>query len=436
MAIALLTPSNVVAVLFGVAILLLKHFRSSSRALPPGPTPLPIIGNLFDIPTERPWETYATWSRRWGDLLSVTLLGQPLIIINSLQTAVELLDKRGAIYSDRPQLFSADKIGHTKLTPLMTYGSQFREQRRMMAQCIGSRALVEKYGPLQQREVNRFLLRILRKPEGLSAHIRRLVGAVILLISHGYQVNPEGHDRFLSLADACTDDFANSTLPGSFLVDYIPIMRYIPSWIPGAGWRQKLDRYHQNLLAFGQEPLDYTKEQMASGTALPSFTSRNLETNPSSIEFEDNLKWTGVALVGGGSDTTVSSIYTFFLAMTLYPDVQRKAQNEIDTVIGNERLPSFQDRDRLPYVDAVCSEIFRWIAVGPLGVPRRMTEDDTYDGYHLPKGSLLVPNIWKMLHDPEVYPDPMEFKPERFMASPGREPELDPHSVAFGFGRR
>lgn len=114
----------------------------------------------------------------------------------------------------------------------------------MMAQCIGSRALVEKYGPLQQREVNRFLLRILRKPEGLSAHIRRyitiglcyhvgdherintsarLVGAVILLISHGYQVNAEGHDRFLSLADACTDDFANSTLPGSFLVDYIPI---------------------------------------------------------------------------------------------------------------------------------------------------------------------------------------------------------------------
>lgn len=91
---------------------------------------------------------------------------------------------------------------------------------------------------------------------------------------------------------------------------------------------------------------------------------------------------------------TVSSIGTFFLMMALTPEVQIKAQDEIDRVVGTGRLPTLADRNRLPYVSAVVKEVFRWHPVVPMGVPHMSTADDMYDGYYIPKGSILMPNIW------------------------------------------
>jgi cytochrome P450 len=91
---------------------------------------------------------------------------------------------------------------------------------------------------------------------------------------------------------------------------------------------------------------------------------------------------------------TVSSTQTFFLAMTLYPEVQRKAQEEIDRVLGPGRLPKVVDRANLPYVDAVVKETLRWHPVAPMGIPHMSVEDDMFEGYFIPKGSLIMPNIW------------------------------------------
>ncbi|THG92858.1 hypothetical protein EW145_g8562 [Phellinidium pouzarii] len=175
---------------------------------------------------------------------------------------------------------------------------------------------------------------------------------------------------------------------------------------------------------------------MASGTAIPSYTSSLLESGNLSAEDEFSVKWSAASLYSGGADTTVSSIYCFFLAMTLYPDVQRKAQEEIDRVVGIDRLPSFDDRDNLPYVDAIVKEVLRWHPVAPMGLPHVSMEDDIYNGYFIPKGSLIMPNIWEFTHDPKTFHDPMSFKPERFLGVDGRAPEMDPHTLSFGFGRR
>ena len=136
------------------------------------------------------------------------------------------------------------------------------------------------------------------------------------------------------------------------------------------------------------------------------------------------------------STQTVSAIQTFFLAMTLNPEIQEKAQEEIDRVIGTDRLPSAADRDDLPFSQAVTLETLRWHNVAPLGIPHRLIEDDVHEGYFLPKGTIVIANVWRMLHDPETYPDPLAFNPDRFVASPGHEPETDPRTMAFGFGRR
>ncbi|SJL16500.1 uncharacterized protein ARMOST_20026 [Armillaria ostoyae] len=121
--------------------------------------------------------------------------------------------------------------------------------------------------------------------------------------------------------------------------------------------------------------------------------------------------------------------------MAMFPEIQTRAQAEIDSVTGGERLPSLDDRDegRLPYTLAVLHEVFRWHSAIPSGFPHRTMEDDTYNGYFIPKGSIVIYNIWQMCHDPDFYPNPEVFDPTRFM---GPSPQLDPRELIFGFGRR
>ncbi|KAH9928066.1 cytochrome P450 [Fomitopsis serialis] len=127
---------------------------------------------------------------------------------------------------------------------------------------------------------------------------------------------------------------------------------------------------------------------------------------------------------------------SFFLAMMCHSDVQKKAQAEIDRVVGSNRLPVIADRDNLPYTKALCWEILRWRPIGPLGIPHRLAQDDTHAGYFLPKGSVVIANIWKMLRDPRHYSNPEQFNPDRFLPREGSEPERDPRHIVFGFGRR
>lgn len=89
---------------------------------------------------------------------------------------------------------------------------------------------------------------------------------------------------------------------------------------------------------------------------------------------------------------------TFFLAMTLYPQIQRSAQRELDEVVGSGRLPEFSDRDSLPYITAIIKECSRWQPVAPLGLPHKNTAEHIYkDQYFIPKGSLVIGNIWYII---------------------------------------
>ncbi|KAF8883974.1 cytochrome P450 [Infundibulicybe gibba] len=125
------------------------------------------------------------------------------------------------------------------------------------------------------------------------------------------------------------------------------------------------------------------------------------------------------------------------MAMALYPDAQRTAQAELDSVVGKTSLPEFTDRDSLPYVNAITKELLRWHNVAPLAVPHMTTIDDEYDGYFIPKGSTIIGDSWSILHDPETYDQPLEFRPERFLKDGKIDPSVQGAEVAaFGFGRR
>jgi len=251
-------------------------------------------------------------------------------------------------------------------------------------------------------------------------------------IAYGYRVK-ESNDPFLTDVEVAVEQFSLSTAPGGFLVNLVPSLRHIPSWFPGAGFKHTAALWAECLVNMVEQPYQFVKQQMAAGTAQPSFTSRLLEDSPTTANREHEIKWSAASLYSGGADTTVASIHAFFLAMILFPDVARKAQAEIDAVVGQDRLPSFSDRERLPYINALVLEVMRWHSVTPTGIPHRVMEDNVHEGYVIPKGALIFSNIWFMLHDPQVYPEPSKFSPERFL---GPQPQQDPRNVCFGFGRR
>lgn len=143
-----------------------------------------------------------------------------------------------------------------------------------------------------------------------------------------------------------------------------------------------------------EQPYEFVKQQMREKKHKTSFLSQAIEKIGSDPEMERVHKWSASSMYLGGADTTVSSLMTFFLAMTLFPEVQKKAQEELDRVIGGNRLPVTADREKLPYIEAVMKETHRWHPVAPMALPHCSTKEDVIRGYRIPKGALLLPNNW------------------------------------------
>ncbi|OJT10986.1 O-methylsterigmatocystin oxidoreductase [Trametes pubescens] len=124
------------------------------------------------------------------------------------------------------------------------------------------------------------------------------------------------------------------------------------------------------------------------------------------------------------------------MAMALHPETLQKAQAELDRVVGTERMPTIDDRAGLPYIDALIKETMRWHPAVPLGFARTIARDDVYEGFNIPKGTILVPNVWAIAFAPHGPYDPYTFAPERFLAADSEDMPPDPAVWAFGFARR
>lgn len=236
-------------------------------------------------------------------------------------------------------------------------------------------------------------------------------------------------------------NFSTAAVPGSYLVDIIPALRFVPEFLPGAGFKTIARKFNKAITAGAQVPYQFVQRQMASQNFNQSFTSRLIqqctmeagENATLSPEDENAIMWTSTSLYGAAADTTTITLTAFTLAMIKYPDVQRKAQEEIDAVVGTGRVPTYGDRENLPYVDAIVKEALRWWPIAPMGFPHTTDADIEYNDHHIPKGAYLLPAVWWFMNDPDVYADPERFDPERHL-SPRNEP--DPSLESFGYGRR
>ncbi|TFY58883.1 hypothetical protein EVJ58_g6128 [Rhodofomes roseus] len=268
-------------------------------------------------------------------------------------------------------------------------------------------------------------------------------------IAYGHSVScPD--DEFVALAERAILGIIEAGGAAASLIDFFPFLKFIPAWIPGMHFMAKVAEVNRLNRQMIDVPYERVHAAMVQGTARDCFMTTLLDEYTIDGQVSDydreDIKGAANIVYGAGTDTTATALTTFMLAIVLYPNTRQRAQNELDAVVGTERLPEFEDRASLPYLEALLKEVFRsaqggvpmestgsaWYVVD-LALPHQLTEDDTYDSYTIPAGSMIMPNVWAITRDPEYYEEPDVFKPERFLSA---NPERDPRDFVFGFGRR
>ncbi|KAF9243461.1 cytochrome P450 [Melanogaster broomeanus] len=401
--------------------------------LPPGPKPLPLLGNLLAMNRDHPWLTYCDLRATYGDILRVRVLNQDVIVLNSEKVARALLDKRSRNYSDRPRYATLELFGIAFRTVMLPYGNTWRLHRRLYHQAFRLDAAVQ-YRPLQLNKARQLLVDLLSSPEDYITHLQSHSAAIIMSAVYGYETKV--NDPLLAVVKGTMEMIVKAETPEkAAIIDAYPILTRLPEWFPGASFQRHAKLCRKLVVDVVEKPYQYVQQTIAAGASSPCMVLGALNTlkENDAGEVEKAIKESSGTAFSGS--ITYSTLLVFILAMVLNPSVQGKAQAELDAVVGPNRLPNFSDREFLPYIEAVMRETMRYHPVAPLGVAHAAVEDDIYEGYFIPKGTTIVANLWGMSHDADKYPDPDKFKPERFLLPDGSLTD-DTVSVVFGWGRR
>lgn len=207
-----------------------------------------------------------------GAMIYANLAGQDVLIINDRDVALEILDRKSAIHSDRPILYMCSELaGWKKYMTMMSYGKPMREQRDLLTRTIGNKASLAIYESMMIAEAQRFVGRVLDEPERLSAHVRILAGSIILNIAFGYQVGDGDSDEYVKLGTKLMDEFGEASMPGRYIVDIFPAIDLLPKWFPGLQYREIAARMRQTQDEFLSKPYEYVEAQLVSDH-LPEIT--------------------------------------------------------------------------------------------------------------------------------------------------------------------
>ncbi|KAJ1300653.1 hypothetical protein OPQ81_002301 [Rhizoctonia solani] len=351
---------------------------------PPSPTSLPLVGNIFSIPHGPEYYAFAELGEQLkSDIVFLNILGHRLIVLNSAEAATEILDKRSASYSDRPQIpmvMDASLMNWSGLTSMIGYNDLWRHHRRVMNNWLNARSVTQFYD-LQERQARSLLKRLLSATNHNSpfGQVKNefffhpsAMGSLMLQLAYGYK--PQDHqDQFFKEARLAFHNVMSAAMQTNFFVNIFPSLLYIPQWFPGTGWRRTGREYGAQQEKAKTEPYEWVKAQV-----------------------------------------NAHILVSFVAAMVSNPHAQTRAQQELDTVLGPGVFPSISDKERLPYIRNLIDEVLRLYPVAPLALEIFVTRD----------------TIRAIGRDPRHYENPEVFNPDRYI-----DPNV-PRVPAFGWGRR
>ncbi|XP_075898969.1 cytochrome P450 2J6-like [Nelusetta ayraudi] len=415
-------------------VILLKSQRSKN--FPPGPTVLPIVGNIFHVNLENPLKDFARLRKNYGDVFSIYLGSRPAIIINGLQTIKEALVNKAVEFAGRPQdLFINDAIQQSGIV-LADYGNCWREHRRFALMTLrnfglGKNSMEERiHGEIQ------YIVKTLDDSIGktMSPQLMFHNAASNIICQVLFGTRYEYDDPFIRTFIRCfTENAKLINGPWAMLYDSLPFIRGLPLPFRKAFENVKtckklvkaLFAEHKKTRVLG-EPRDfvdcYLDELDKRGDDGSSFSEEQLTMYVMDLHF-------------AGTDTTSNTLLTAFLYLTTYPHIQEQCQQEIDTVLEGKSELCFNDRNQMPYMQAVIHEAQRVANTVPLSVFHCTTANTELNGYSIPKGTMIIPNLSSVLNEEKHWKFPHEFNPENFLNEKGEFVKVDAF-IPFSAGPR
>ncbi|CAM1501838.1 Fc.00g038220.m01.CDS01 [Cosmosporella sp. VM-42] len=341
------------------------------------------------------------------------------------------------VLGERPSFVLFEVMGWRNTLTFLQWGPTFRMHRRILQKNFQKSNIVQRR-PLQERETAIMLKGIVEKPAARETIMRRFATAVVLVIGFGIKIGKDT-DPFIQVATDASYALGHGGAPAGTPVDFFPILKSLPSWFHDRSlkftrdWKWAIRNLHD-------KPYDEVVSSTETGKplihSLLAQRQEQIGVGESPELSVDDIKGAAGAVYAAGQDTTWSTMIVFVLNMVLHPEVQEKAQQVLDEVVGRDRLPNFDDRPNLRYIDYIVQETLRWCPVSPIGVPHRSLGGDRYDGYLIPAGSFVYANARAMTHDERMYHNPDNFEPYRYIpVEEGGRGEPLPKGQ-FGFGRR
>lgn len=429
--------SNYRPVLLCTAVFLatLKWIRSP-RNLPPGPMPLPVLGNSAKFWKRKNYEVICELAEKYGGVFTMYLGGLRVIVISDINIAKEAAIKQADIFSNRflpPVLVWT--IGDNG-SLFFKNGHEWKERRKFVMHALRNFGVGKKSLEYGINEEARCMVEVFEEKKGEpfdpSVFVGYMIANVICRINFGKRYDYQDKE-FQTIIQDFQSIFRSFTLTG--LVQVFPWLVRTPVYGFIFKTINKMKTFISGILKEHQDTLDENDTRDIIDMYLVEI--KRQQESGEEVLFKPEQAWRAILeIFGGGTDTTLNTLLFGILLTTLNPEIQDKVQEEIDLVVGTDRQPSCEDRPNMPYVDALIMEIQRFRPVIVLSPPRGVFQDTTLAGYNIPKGTQVLFNLWGMLHDPKVWKNPNNFDPTNFLSDDGKTVIRPEQFIPFGLGRR
>ncbi|KAM8953737.1 cytochrome P450 2G1-like [Pelodytes ibericus] len=418
-------------------VLLLRKVFSRPVGLPPGPRPLPLLGNLLQLKSREIHIPLLELSKQYGPVFTLYLGPQPAVVVCGYQAVKEALVEHSESFSGRAELPIVD-LTSQGFGIAFSNGERWKELRRFSLTTlrnfgVGKRSIEERI-----LEEVQHLLEVFRETQGSlfspAFLIRRSVSNVICSVMFGrrFEYTDQKLQKLLDLIEE------NLRRVDNIWVQLYNFLPSILSMLPGP--HHRLRENYQAQMQYVDEIVQEHETTLDTDNPrdyIDSFLLKmQQEKHNSKTEFHKrNLLSSALDIFFAGQETTSSTLSYGLLILMKYPHIKVRLQEEIDSVIGKSRRPCMEDRAKMPYMEAVLHEIMRFIDFLPLGAPHCVTEDTLFRGYTLPKGTTFFPFLHSVLYDPSVFKNPYVFDPGHFLDEDGMFKKNEGF-VAFSAGKR